>query len=161
MTTQFDTTDTDTAAPAHVLGTVKYLDPADLELEDNVRDDPSADLLDLHSVQFCASMRSSFEHRSDKTGDMYNTGLMNKSNSTERGGVSQVPDTAAPVVAGMPIEVTPGLHVIPDHRVPMVPNVGIVVGERGRSSSIPVSARATVLTFWNKRGNWLEAGRCI
>ncbi|MCW2650645.1 MAG: hypothetical protein QOE41_4066 [Mycobacterium sp.] len=45
-------------------------------------------------------------------------------------GVSEVHDAAAPIVAGAPVEVSPGVHVIPDHRVPLVPNVGIVVGER-------------------------------
>lgn len=37
----------------------------------------------------------------------------------------------APVVADVePEEVAPGVHVIPDGRVPLVPNIGIVVGER-------------------------------
>jgi glyoxylase-like metal-dependent hydrolase (beta-lactamase superfamily II) len=37
----------------------------------------------------------------------------------------------APVVADVdPVEVAPGVHVIPDGRVPLVPNIGIVVGER-------------------------------
>jgi glyoxylase-like metal-dependent hydrolase (beta-lactamase superfamily II) len=37
----------------------------------------------------------------------------------------------APVVADVdPNEVAPGVHVIPDGRVPLVPNIGIVVGER-------------------------------
>jgi glyoxylase-like metal-dependent hydrolase (beta-lactamase superfamily II) len=37
----------------------------------------------------------------------------------------------APVVADVePDEVAPGVHVIPDGRVPLVPNIGIVVGER-------------------------------
>lgn len=37
----------------------------------------------------------------------------------------------APVVADVePEEVAPGVHVIPDGRVPIVPNIGIVVGER-------------------------------
>jgi len=37
----------------------------------------------------------------------------------------------APVVADVePDEIAPGVHVIPDGRVPLVPNIGIVVGER-------------------------------
>jgi glyoxylase-like metal-dependent hydrolase (beta-lactamase superfamily II) len=35
-----------------------------------------------------------------------------------------------PVVRGEPVEVADGVHVIPDRRVELVPNVGIVVGER-------------------------------
>jgi glyoxylase-like metal-dependent hydrolase (beta-lactamase superfamily II) len=36
-----------------------------------------------------------------------------------------------PVVADIaPAEIKPGVHVIPDGRVPLVPNIGIVVGER-------------------------------
>ena len=38
---------------------------------------------------------------------------------------------APPVVADVaPAEVAPGVHVIPDGRVPLVPNIGIVVGDR-------------------------------
>jgi glyoxylase-like metal-dependent hydrolase (beta-lactamase superfamily II) len=36
----------------------------------------------------------------------------------------------APVIVNEPIEVAAGVHVIPDGRVPLVPNVGIVVGSR-------------------------------
>jgi glyoxylase-like metal-dependent hydrolase (beta-lactamase superfamily II) len=36
----------------------------------------------------------------------------------------------APVVAGSPVEVAPDVFVIPDGRVPLVPNVGIVLGAR-------------------------------
>ncbi|MEV0405687.1 MBL fold metallo-hydrolase [Actinoallomurus sp. NPDC050550] len=36
----------------------------------------------------------------------------------------------APIVQGEPVEVADGVFVIPDRRVPIVPNVGIVVGER-------------------------------
>jgi glyoxylase-like metal-dependent hydrolase (beta-lactamase superfamily II) len=36
----------------------------------------------------------------------------------------------APVVANQPIEVASGVHVIPDGRVPLVPNIGIVRGSR-------------------------------
>ncbi|MER7499112.1 MBL fold metallo-hydrolase [Nonomuraea pusilla] len=44
-----------------------------------------------------------------------------------------LPDLAAapaPLVQGEPVEVAEGVYVIPDRRVPLVPNVGIVVGER-------------------------------
>lgn len=37
---------------------------------------------------------------------------------------------AAPVVSNQPVEVAAGVHVIPDGSVPLVPNVGIVVGSR-------------------------------
>lgn len=37
----------------------------------------------------------------------------------------------APVVTNEPTEVADGVYVIPDGRVPLVPNIGIVVGERG------------------------------
>jgi glyoxylase-like metal-dependent hydrolase (beta-lactamase superfamily II) len=36
----------------------------------------------------------------------------------------------APVIANEPVEVAAGVYVIPDGRVPLVPNVGIVLGER-------------------------------
>lgn len=36
----------------------------------------------------------------------------------------------APIVRGEPVEVAGGVFVLPDGRVPLVPNVGIVVGER-------------------------------
>ncbi|MFW6695088.1 MBL fold metallo-hydrolase [Streptomyces sp. MAR4 CNX-425] len=35
-----------------------------------------------------------------------------------------------PVVRGEPVEVADGVHVIPDRRVELVPNIGIVVGEQ-------------------------------
>src|SRR6266849_1630201 len=35
-----------------------------------------------------------------------------------------------PVVRGEPAEVSDGVFVIPDNRVPIVPNVGLVVGDR-------------------------------
>lgn len=41
-------------------------------------------------------------------------------------------DTTAgpPVVSGEPHEVAPGVFIVPDDRVPLVPNVGVIVGER-------------------------------
>ena len=36
----------------------------------------------------------------------------------------------APTIANEPVEVAAGVYVIPDGRVPLVPNVGIVLGER-------------------------------
>src|SRR5690242_11700643 len=44
---------------------------------------------------------------------------------------SNVPEQAAPppVVRGEPAEVADGVLVIPDGRVPLVPNVGFVVGD--------------------------------
>lgn len=44
-----------------------------------------------------------------------------------------LPDTSeapAPVVSGDPVQVSDGVFVIPDRRVDLVPNIGIVVGER-------------------------------
>ena len=35
-----------------------------------------------------------------------------------------------PVVEGDPVELADGVYVIPDRRVPLVPNVGFVVGSR-------------------------------
>ena len=44
---------------------------------------------------------------------------------------AQTQGPPAPVVADVaPEEIKPGVHVIPDFRVPLVPNIGIVVGER-------------------------------
>ncbi len=47
---------------------------------------------------------------------------------------SQSPELAGsyapPVVKGDPVEVSAGVYVISDNRVPLVPNVGIVVGQR-------------------------------
>ncbi|MEU9336528.1 MBL fold metallo-hydrolase [Streptomyces sp. NPDC048290] len=37
---------------------------------------------------------------------------------------------AAPLVRGEPVEVADRVYVIPDQRVPLVPNIGIVVGDR-------------------------------
>src|SRR2546423_1510411 len=39
-------------------------------------------------------------------------------------------EAPAPVLSGMPTEIAEGIHVIPDGRVPLVPNIGIVLGER-------------------------------
>lgn len=39
-------------------------------------------------------------------------------------------DPPAPVVANEPVEIADGVYVIPDGRVPLVPNVGIVLGQR-------------------------------
>lgn len=36
----------------------------------------------------------------------------------------------APLVTGSPVEVARGVFVIPDGRVPLVPNIGVIVGER-------------------------------
>lgn len=36
----------------------------------------------------------------------------------------------APIVHGHPVEVAPGVFVIPDGRVPLVPNIGVIVGDR-------------------------------
>jgi len=46
--------------------------------------------------------------------------------------MSEVETTApqAPVVANEPTEIAEGVHVIPDGRVPLVPNIGIVGGSR-------------------------------
>jgi glyoxylase-like metal-dependent hydrolase (beta-lactamase superfamily II) len=38
--------------------------------------------------------------------------------------------TAAPVVHGSPVEVADDVFVIPDGRVPLVPNIGVIVGDR-------------------------------
>ncbi len=35
-----------------------------------------------------------------------------------------------PVVSGSPEEIAPGVYVVPDRRVPLVPNIGIVLGDR-------------------------------
>jgi len=44
---------------------------------------------------------------------------------------AQTQGPPAPVVADVaPEEIRPGVHVIPDFRVPLVPNIGIIVGER-------------------------------
>ncbi len=45
--------------------------------------------------------------------------------------MSTLPEvTDRPLVQGEPVEVADGVHVIADNRVPLVPNVGIVLGER-------------------------------
>jgi glyoxylase-like metal-dependent hydrolase (beta-lactamase superfamily II) len=41
----------------------------------------------------------------------------------------EVAEPPAPVVSGSPQEIADGVYVVPDGRVPLVPNVGIVVGE--------------------------------
>src|SRR3954454_22840028 len=40
------------------------------------------------------------------------------------------PTAALPVVHGNPVEIADGVFVIPDGRVPLVPNIGVVVGDR-------------------------------
>jgi glyoxylase-like metal-dependent hydrolase (beta-lactamase superfamily II) len=42
--------------------------------------------------------------------------------------MSETEAPPAPTLAADPVEIAPGVHVIPDQRVPLVPNVGIVVG---------------------------------
>lgn len=51
---------------------------------------------------------------------------------TDRHNGSPAVDTSAPppVVHGSPVEVADGVFVIPDGRVPLVPNIGVVVGDR-------------------------------
>jgi glyoxylase-like metal-dependent hydrolase (beta-lactamase superfamily II) len=49
--------------------------------------------------------------------------------STEQA-LPDVQDAPPPVVQGDPVEVSSGVFVIPDNRVPLVPNVGIVVGDQ-------------------------------
>ncbi|NUW35684.1 MBL fold metallo-hydrolase [Nonomuraea sp. SMC257] len=44
-------------------------------------------------------------------------------------GAPDVSSGPAPIVRGEPVQVADGVHVIPDQRVELVPNVGIVVGE--------------------------------
>lgn len=49
---------------------------------------------------------------------------------TETGDVEATAEPPAPVVNGSPVEVAEGIYVVPDGRVPLVPNVGIVLGNR-------------------------------
>ena len=45
-----------------------------------------------------------------------------------------VPDRVVPIVdARFPAEVAPGVFVLPDKRIPLVPNIGIVVGRDCRA----------------------------
>ena len=44
--------------------------------------------------------------------------------------MSETPAPPAPVVTADPVEIADGVYVIPDGRIPLVPNVGIVVGDR-------------------------------
>lgn len=50
---------------------------------------------------------------------------------TETGNVEATAEPPAPIVNGSPVEVAEGVYVVPDGRVPLVPNVGIVLGNRG------------------------------
>jgi glyoxylase-like metal-dependent hydrolase (beta-lactamase superfamily II) len=47
----------------------------------------------------------------------------------ETSGVTEVATPPPPDVVGPPQEIAPGVHVIPDRRVPLVPNIGIVLGD--------------------------------
>ncbi|AQT82373.1 MBL fold metallo-hydrolase [Mycolicibacterium litorale] len=49
---------------------------------------------------------------------------------TASGDAPAVSDAVPPTVGGVATEISPGVYVIPDGRTPLVPNVGIVVGER-------------------------------
>ena len=42
--------------------------------------------------------------------------------------MSETEAPPAPTLAADPVEIAPGVHVIPDRRVPLVPNVGVVAG---------------------------------
>lgn len=46
----------------------------------------------------------------------------------ETRGVSDV-DSTPPVVSGTPEEIARGVYVIPDGRIPLVPNIGVILGE--------------------------------
>lgn len=46
------------------------------------------------------------------------------------GQLPDVSDAPEPIVRGEPVELADGVFVIPDQRVPLVPNIGIVVGDR-------------------------------
>lgn len=50
--------------------------------------------------------------------------------STTRPALPDVREAPDPIVRGEPVELAEGVYVIPDRRVPLVPNVGIVVGQR-------------------------------
>lgn len=50
--------------------------------------------------------------------------------ATDPTGVPDLAQAPAPVVTGDPVLIADGVHVIPDRRVELVPNVGIVVGDR-------------------------------
>src|SRR5260370_12725159 len=78
--------------------------------------------------------RSSTEHRSDRSQVM--TTAQPSPGAAHPGpaaaGQPALPDqrdAPAPVVRGDPVEVSDGVFVIPDNRVPLVPNVGFVVGD--------------------------------
>src|SRR3954468_698366 len=45
-------------------------------------------------------------------------------------GYGRVVELNSAQITGEPVEIAEGVHVIPDNRVPLVPNVGIVVGDR-------------------------------
>lgn len=40
------------------------------------------------------------------------------------------PASPSPIVSGSPVEVADGVFVVPDRRVPLVPNIGVIVGDR-------------------------------
>src|SRR5215470_8560098 len=50
--------------------------------------------------------------------------------SAQQPALPDVRSAPPPVVRGEPIEVSDGVFVIPDNRVPLVPNVGLVVGDQ-------------------------------
>ena len=43
---------------------------------------------------------------------------------------TETTEQPAPLVKGTPREIADGVHVVPDARVPLVPNIGIVLGSR-------------------------------
>jgi len=40
------------------------------------------------------------------------------------------PNAPPPIVHGNPLEIADGVIIVPDGRVPLVPNIGIIVGDR-------------------------------
>src|SRR4051794_36326114 len=71
----------------------------------------------LTPLRICTMFRSGTEHRSDRSPDM----------TADLPDVSEAPP---PIVGGEPVEVAGGVFVLRDNRVPLVPNIGFVVGDR-------------------------------
>ncbi|MFI6588570.1 MBL fold metallo-hydrolase [Embleya sp. NPDC050493] len=72
---------------------------------------------------------ASADPTNDPTNDATN-GPRADAGSAGRSAPPDLRDAPPPVVRGEPVEIRPGVFVIPDNRVPLVPNIGIVVGER-------------------------------
>jgi hypothetical protein len=75
-------------------------------------------------------------------------------------GAPNMTTSPPPIVRGEPVQVADGVFVIPDNRIELVPNVGIVLGDRAALVVEAASVRAMAPTCWTRRGGWRVTASC-